>query len=102
MSETSLEISSRLGASWAICRRQPRQAGPVSFFEFWPGWLFYIPVVLFWIFNSLKYRSVTLPALANPSIDAGGICGESKNDILDLAGPLARRWIADFAGMTTA
>jgi hypothetical protein len=74
----------------------------VSFFEFWPGWLFYAPVVAFWILNAIKYRSVTLPALANPRIDAGGICGESKNDILRLAGPVARPWIADYAGMTTS
>jgi hypothetical protein len=74
---------------------------PVSFFEFWPGWLFYAPVVVFWIFNAIRYRSVTLPALANPRIDAGGICGESKNDILNLAGPIAKPWIANYAGMTT-
>ena len=58
--------------------------------------------MLFWILNAFKYRSITLPALANPRIDAGGICGESKNDILQLAGPLARPWIAEFAGVTTA
>jgi hypothetical protein len=74
----------------------------VSFFEFWPGWLFYAPVVAFWIIKSIRYGSVTLPALANPKIDAGGICGESKNDILGLAGPAARAWIAPFAPMTTS
>jgi hypothetical protein len=82
-----------------------RHAGakrPVSFFEFWPGWLFYAPVAAFWIAKSIRYGSVTLPALANPKIDAGGICGESKNDILALAGPVARGWIAPFAPMTTS
>jgi hypothetical protein len=74
----------------------------VSFFEFWPGWLFYAPVVAFWIINAIRYRSVTLPALANPGIAAGGICGESKNDILALAGPVAKPWIAAFAGVTTS
>lgn len=99
MSETSLDSSPRL--RWARFRRK-NTGSQVSFFEFWPGWLFYLPVVLFWIVKSFKYRSITLPALANPRIDAGGICGESKNDILNLAGPLARRWIADFVGVTTA
>lgn len=75
---------------------------PVSFFEFWPDWLFYAPVVVFWLFKSIRYGSITLPALANPRINAGGICGESKNEILDLAGPAARRWIADFAPLTTS
>jgi len=101
MSDTSLDRSSRSGSPWARLRRR-RQSSHVSFFEFWPGWLFYMPVVLFWMIKSFKYRSITLPALANPRIDAGGICGESKNDILQLAGPFARCWIADFAGVTTA
>jgi len=79
-----------------------RAKKPVSFFEFWPGWLFYAPVAVFWVIKSIRYGSVTLPALANPRIDAGGICGESKNDILALAGPLASAWIAPFAPMTTS
>jgi hypothetical protein len=102
MSERSLATVSRPALGWARFRRRGRKADAVSFFEFWPGWLFYAPVVLFWIVNSFKYRSITLPALANPRIDAGGICGESKNDILRLAGPFARRWIADFAALTTS
>ncbi|MGC9269042.1 D-alanine--D-alanine ligase [Acidiphilium sp.] len=77
------------------------KARPVSFFEFWPGFVFYAPVVLFWIWQALRYRSLTLPALTNPRIEAGGICGESKNDILDLAGAEARRWIAPYVGITT-
>lgn len=75
---------------------------PVSFFEFWPGWLFYAPVVAFWTLKAIRYGSITLPALANPKIEAGGICGESKNAILGLAGPVARRWIANFAAMVTS
>ncbi len=73
----------------------------VSFFEFWPDWLFYAPVVLFWLLQSLRYRSLTLPSLANPRIAAGGICGESKNQILGLAGPKARPWVADYVALTT-
>ncbi len=75
---------------------------PVSFFEFWPGWLFYAPVALFWLFKSIVHRSFTLPALANPAINAGGICGESKNDILALADAGAKPWIARFAAVTTS
>lgn len=89
--------------SQAVCAALPQRPrrGPVSFFEFWPGWLFYAPVVLFWILKSIRYGSVTLPSLSNPRIAAGGICGESKNEILDLAGPKARPWVADYAAMTT-
>jgi hypothetical protein len=102
MSETSLATLRRFGLSWAKLTRSNRAPNPVSFFEFWPGWLFYAPVVVFWIINAIKYRSVTLPALANPRIDAGGICGESKNDILHLAGPMALSWIASYAGLRTS
>ena len=108
MSESSLPRSSQHSAPLAASRRAgefprpPTARKPVSFFEFWPGWLFYAPVAVFWLLQSLKYRSITLPALANPRIDAGGICGESKNDILGLAGPAARPWIASFAGITSA
>ena len=98
MSETSLPAT--LCAS--LGQAPPEGGRPVSFFEFWPGWLFYMPVVAFWILKSIRYGSITLPALANPRIDAGGICGESKNSILDLAGPIARRWIADYAPLTTS
>lgn len=76
-------------------------ARPVSFFEYWPGFVFYAPVALFWVYQAIRHRSVTLPALSNPNIEAGGICGESKNDILDMAGPVARRWIAPYVGITT-
>jgi len=82
--------------------RRSKSKNPVSFFEFWPGWLFYAPVVAFWALKSLRYGSVTLPSLANPRIEAGGICGESKNAILDLAGPVARQWVADFVGLSTS
>ena len=102
MSETSLTTSQRTTLAWNKFARLNRSERAVSFFEFWPGWLFYAPVVLFWILKSFKYRSATLPALANPRIDAGGICGESKNDILRLAGPVAQPWIADYVGMTTS
>ncbi len=97
---------SALTALWRKRRsRAPQPSGPrkpVSFFEFWPGWLFYAPVVAHWLLQSLRYRSFTLPALANPRINAGGICGESKNEILDLAGPAARPWIARHAGLVTS
>jgi hypothetical protein len=102
MSETSLASNRRSALAWTRFYRLRETPRPVSFFEFWPGWLFYTPVVLFWILNALRYRSATLPALANPRIEAGGICGESKNDILHLAGPFAQSWIAEYVGMTTS
>jgi hypothetical protein len=77
----------------------PSQPPPViSFFEFWPGWLFYAPVVAHWIALGLRYGDLSLPTAANPTIEVGGLCGESKRDILDqVAGPerdLLARYVA--------
>ena len=76
--------------------RASRGQRVLSLFEFWPGWLFYAPVVVQWIWYGLRYGDFSLPTAANPTIETGGLCGESKSAILDLAGPLARQWIAPF------
>jgi membrane protein DedA with SNARE-associated domain len=49
-------------------------------FEFWPAWLFYIPIVPQYIYLSIKYRSFFLPFYANPHIPHSGFVGESKWD----------------------
>ncbi|MBE7210385.1 MAG: D-alanine--D-alanine ligase [Gluconacetobacter diazotrophicus] len=72
-----------------------------SFFEFWPGWLFYIPTVTAWLLMGARYRGFSLPTAANPHVEAGGLCGERKASILDQAGPLARAAIAPYCTMTT-
>lgn len=46
--------------------------------EFWPAWLFYIPVAVNYLRLALKYRGFTLPTAANPGIFSGGFVGESK------------------------
>ena len=61
-----------------------------SFFEFWPTWLMYIPVVLQWLILSLRYRSLTLPLIANPAIPLSGMVGVSKSAVLEGAGDVAR------------
>ena len=66
----------------------------LSPFEFWPGWLFYAPVVAQWIMLGLRYGDMSLPTAANPRIETGGLCGESKGDILALGGKLAQAAIA--------
>ncbi len=83
----------------AVSARQPAPK-PVSFFEFWPGWLFYTPVVIHWLLLGLRYRDFSLPTAANPRISTGGLCGESKLAILSLVGPEARDSIAPACGVT--
>ncbi|MEO0410693.1 MAG: D-alanine--D-alanine ligase [Pseudomonadota bacterium] len=74
----------------------PLNPGPgcVSPFEFLHPALFYVPVLLYAITLMARHRSITLPALANPSIFAGGAVGERKSDVFDLAGPYAAQFIA--------
>ena len=74
----------------------------VSSFEFWPPWIFYTPVVAYWITLGLRYRDFSLPSIANPRISTGGLCGESKSSILDQAGPTATSWIARYKRFQTA
>lgn len=50
--------------------------------EFWPAWMFYLPVAAMYAWLSVKYHGVALPTVANPSFRNGGLIGESKIDIL--------------------
>ncbi|MFT8674784.1 MAG: D-alanine--D-alanine ligase [Acetobacter sp.] len=88
-----------MGATAAT--QHDRKPNPLSLFEFWPGWIFYTPVVIYWILLGLRYRDVTVPTAANPRIVTGGLCGESKSSILDMAGPYASRWIAPYTTLVT-
>ena len=72
----------------------------LSPFEFWPGWMFYTPVVLYWLAMGVRYRSFCLPTAANPHVETGGLCGESKSSILDQVQPAQRRWIAPYIKVT--
>lgn len=56
-----------------------------SFFEFWPTWLMYLPVAIMWIFWSIRYRSATLPLIANPNIFLSGMVGGSKAELMSQA-----------------
>ncbi len=50
--------------------------------EFWPAWVFYLPLVPWWAWLAIRHRSATVWTCANPAIPAGGVVGESKADIL--------------------
>jgi hypothetical protein len=69
---------------------------PLSFFEFWPMWAFYPPVLLYVLWLMVRYRGVLLPTVANPSFPGGGFVGESKADVLSLAVRHAPEWVAPF------
>jgi len=51
--------------------------------EFWPIYIFNIPVVFTWLWNALKSRDLFFFTLTNPGIETGGFFGESKSAILN-------------------
>lgn len=62
-----------------------------------PERVFYIPCALMWLALALRHGSLTLPSAANPSLDAGGLWGESKSQGLDLFGATGQRFLPGFA-----
>ncbi len=79
--ETALRATAQ---AQRVARRRP-----LSFFEFWPDWLFYFPVAVHWIALGVRYCDFSLPTAANPLITAGGLCGESKLESLEqVQGPV--------------
>jgi hypothetical protein len=46
--------------------------------EFWPAWLFYLPLLPWLAWLSLRYRGLLVWTAANPGIPHGGVAGESK------------------------
>lgn len=72
----------------------------VSFFEFWPAWVMYLPVIIQWFLLGFRYKSLTLPLIANPSISLSGMVGESKADILNLVSKESLGSICNFVTFT--
>ncbi len=62
-----------------------------------PERVFYILPALMWLALALRHGSLTLPSAANPSLDAGGLWGESKSQGLDLFGATGQRFLPGFA-----
>lgn len=69
----SIGLGERLAVSLARARR----------WEFWPGWLFYIPVVGYIVWRGARASNATVFTAANPAMEAGGVVGERKAPILD-------------------
>jgi len=72
---------------------------PLSFFEFWPMWAFYPPVIAYAAWLMLRHRGALLPTVANPSFPGGGFVGESKAAVLELAVRHAPEWVAPFVAV---
>jgi len=51
--------------------------------EYWPFEVVYLPIFFYWLWLSMKARSFFFFSAANPSIESGGMLGESKFRILE-------------------
>jgi membrane protein DedA with SNARE-associated domain len=73
----TLQLLHRAFANFDL-RKFAARLGRWRHWEFWPGWLFYPPVVIYYLWLAIKYRGPMLPTAANPGIFSGGMVGESK------------------------
>jgi len=80
-----------------VARRKVRTMAPGDRIPFG---LFYLPLIANWIGLTSRYRSLTLPTLANPCHPIGGTWGESKSGYLLDVAMNERQWIADFVMVT--
>ena len=71
-----------------------------SMLERMPKWLICVPLTLQWLCLAMRYRSLTLPSAANPTVTSGGLVGEGKLEYFNLMGPLARAVTALSCGVT--
>lgn len=51
-------------------------------FEYWPWWIFYLPMAPVGLYHACRNRSLTFFTAVNPGIPLGGFIGESKSAIL--------------------
>jgi hypothetical protein len=51
--------------------------------DYWPLEVVYFPIFFYWLWLSIKSRSMFFFSAANPSIESGGMLGESKYKILE-------------------
>jgi hypothetical protein len=73
-----------------------------STFERWPDGVFYAPIFLYWFWLAARYRSLTLPTVANLHPALTGFLGESKAEALDLLGAAGRARAAPWAVFDSA
>lgn len=52
--------------------------------EYWPLYVVYFPIFFYWAWQAILSRSLFFFSASNPTIESGGMLGESKSKILDL------------------
>ena len=64
----------------------------LSFFEFWPGWLFYTPVVIHWLLLGLRYRDFSLPTAATRGSPPAACVANQSSPSLTRSDPRLSIW----------
>ncbi len=65
-----------LGTRWSISLARAQR------WEFWPSWLYYVPIVVWILALGIRHRSPTAFTAANPAMDNSGVVGERKHQAL--------------------
>ena len=68
--------------------------------EFWPSWLYYVPIVVWILWLGLKHRNPMAFTAANPSLQSGGMVGEKKHQALQPLQDNAPDLVASFSLIT--
>ncbi len=74
---------------------------PRSALERLPTWVICVPLTIQWLALAAKYRSATLPSVANPHITSGGLVGEGKLEYFQGMGATARASTAAYVAVNT-
>lgn len=62
----------------------PLWLAKIIYYEYWPVNRFYFPLSFYWLFLSLRARSLTYYTAVNPGIEHSGFWGNSKSSILKI------------------
>lgn len=52
--------------------------------ENWPAPIFYLPVFIYYLYTSLRFRKLNYFSAVNPALKSGGMCGFSKAESYEL------------------
>jgi hypothetical protein len=59
-----------------------RTLAKIFLYEYWPFFVFFMPMIPFWLYQAIRSRSLVYFTAVNPSIFLSGLFGESKKEIL--------------------
>ena len=52
--------------------------------EYWPDWLVFAPIAPYYLYLAVRAKSLFFFSSSNPTMEYGGMAGESKMDVYSL------------------